>query len=150
MNEVEFLVDQLKTTTSGDSWHGPCLVKTLDGIDLHDAGTRYLESRHTIWELTNHITYWLEEVYKSVKDVTDLNHEGNDWPEMGTTAEEWARSSNRLEESVNMLADELASWTNEGIARTVPGSNFTFKQMVHGLIHHNLYHAGQINIMKKA
>ena len=48
-----------------------------------------------------------------------------------------------------MLTDELVSWTNEGLAKTVPGSNFTFKQMLHGLIHHNLYHTGQINILKK-
>ena len=150
MSEAKFLVDQLRTTFNGDSWHGPNLVKTLEGIDLYDAGTRYLEDRHTIWELTNHITYWLEEVYKSVKDVTSLNHEGNDWPEMGSTEEEWARSTSRLEASVNMLAEGLEAWTDEGLARTVPGSNFTFKQMIHGTIHHNLYHAGQINILKKA
>lgn len=150
MNEIEFLVDQLRTTFNGDSWHGPNLVKTLDGIDLYDAGTRYLADRHTIWELTNHITYWLDEVYKSVKDVTALNHEGNDWPEMGTTEAEWTQSLSRVEEVVNMLIDELVSWTNEGLARPVPGSNFTFKQMLHGLIHHNLYHSGQINILKKA
>ncbi len=150
MNEAEFLVDQLRTTFNGDSWHGPNLVKTMEGIDLFDAGTRYLEDRHSIWELANHITYWIEEVYKSVKGVTSLNHEGNDWPEMGATEDEWARVSSRLEEAVNMLAHELVSWTDEGLAETVPGSNFTFKQMVHGLIQHNLYHAGQINVMKKA
>ncbi len=150
MNEAEFLVDQLRTTFNGDSWHGPNLVKTLEGIDLFDAGTRYLEARHTIWELANHITYWIEEVYSSVKDVTSLSHEGNDWPEMGATEDEWARVSSRLEEAVSVLAHELGSWTDEGLSKTVPGSNFTFKQMVHGLIQHNLYHAGQINVMKKA
>ena len=150
MNEAEFLVDQLRTTFNGDSWHGPNLVKTLKGIDLFDAGSRYLEDRHTIWELANHITYWIEEVYKSVKGVTSLNHEGNDWPEMGATEDEWARASSRLEEAVKVLAHELGAWTDEGLSKTVPGSNFTFKQMVHGLIQHNLYHAGQINVMKKA
>jgi hypothetical protein len=47
MNQVEFIVDQLRTTFNGDSWHGPNLVKTLDGIDLFDAGTKYLVDRHT-------------------------------------------------------------------------------------------------------
>ena len=49
-----------------------------------------------------------------------------------------------------MLADALEAWTDDDLGRTVPGSNFTFKQMLHGLMHHNLYHAGQINILKKA
>ena len=83
MSEAKFLVDQLRTTFNGDSWHGPNLVKTLEGISLENAKTRYLDDRHTIWELTKHITYWLEEVYKSVKDVTNLNHDGHDWPKMG-------------------------------------------------------------------
>ena len=48
-----------------------------------------------------------------------------------------------------MLAEGLEALTDEDLARTVPGSNFTFKQMIHGTIHHNLYHAGQINILKK-
>jgi len=95
MSEAKFLVDQLKTTFNGDSWHGPNLVKTREGIGLENTKTRYLEDRHTIWELTNHIIYWLEEVKQSVKDVTDLNHEGNDWPEMDST-EEWAQSSSRI------------------------------------------------------
>lgn len=107
MDEAEFLVDQLRTTFNGDSWHGPNLVKTLDGIGLFDAGTRYLEDRHTIWELANHITYWIEEVYSSVKDVTALNHEGNDWPEMGVTEEEWARVSSRLEEAVKLGVPDI-------------------------------------------
>jgi hypothetical protein len=69
---------------------------------------------------------------------------------MGMTEEEWTQSSSRIEVAINMLTDELVSWTNEGFARTVPRSNFTFKQMLHGLIPHNLHHAGQINILKKA
>jgi hypothetical protein len=150
MSEAEFLVEQLRTTLNGDSWHGRNLVMTLDGISLENAKTRYLMNRHTIWELSNHITYWLEEVKKSVKDVTNLNHDGNDWPEIGETEEEWAQSRNRLKEAVNKLADELGSWTAGDLARTVPEANFTFKQMIHGTIHHNLYHAGQINILKKA
>ena len=56
MSEAKFLVDQLRTTFNGDSWHGPNLVKTLEGISLENAKNRYLEGRHTIWELTGHIT----------------------------------------------------------------------------------------------
>jgi len=149
MNEVKLLVDQLKTTFKGDSWHGPNLIRTLKGISLEHAKTKYVEGRHTIWELTDHITYWLEEVYKSVKDVSNLNHDGNAWPGMGATEEEWMQSSRRLEAAVNMLIDELVMWTNEDLARIVPKADFSFKQMLHGVIHHNLYHAGQINLLRK-
>ena len=148
MNEVKFLIDQIKTTFNGDSWHGPNMLLSLKGIDK-DVASRYtLSERHTIWELTDHNTYWIEEVTKSVKAKKDLYMEGDPWPKMGATEEDWKQSVKRLEAAVNMLVDELASWTNKELALTVGETSFTYKQMLHGLIHHNLYHVGQIMIMK--
>lgn len=149
MNEVKFLMDQIKTTFNGDSWHGPNLVKSLLGIEKEQASTRVIWERHTIWELTDHVTYWLEEVHKSVKSKKDLDHSGNDWPKMGATEEDWKQSLLRLEAAVNMLVDELSTWRNSDLAENIPGNDYTFKQMLHGIIHHNLYHVGQINILRQ-
>ena len=149
MNEVKFLRDQLETTFKGDSWHGPNLVRTLSGIDYEQAMKRPLGERHNIWEITYHMIFWMEEVRKSVRDHKNLNPDKkNDWPESGATEEEWEQSVNRLEAAVNMTLDELSNWTDEDLEETVPGAKFTFRQMLHGVIHHNLYHAGQINILK--
>jgi uncharacterized damage-inducible protein DinB len=148
MNEVKFLVDQLKTTFKGDSWHGPNLVKSLKDISKEQAANKVIGTRHTIWELTDHMTYWLEEVRKSVQTKKNLNQSGDPWPRMGATEEDWKQSVNRLEAAVNMLSDELINWTNDDLAAIVPESDYTFKQMLHGVVHHNLYHVGQINILK--
>jgi hypothetical protein len=149
MNEVKFLRDQIITTFKGDSWHGPNLVNTLAGIDYKQARARPLGERHTVWELTDHITFWMEEVWKSVKDHAKLTPDKEkDWPEMGITKDDWIQSVERLEAAVNLTINELAIWNNEDLERKVPEANYTFKQMLHGLIHHNLYHAGQINLLK--
>jgi hypothetical protein len=148
MNEVKFLIDQIKTTFNGDSWHGPNMIQTLKGVNKDVASKRRLSERHTIWELTNHNTYWIEEVTKSVKAKKDLYLGGDAWPKMGETEEDWENSVKRLEAVVNMLVNELASWSNEDLAMKVGKTSFTYKVMLHGLIHHNLYHAGQINILK--
>ena len=150
MNEVKFLLDQIKTTFNGDSWHGPSLIKTLEEVDLEQAKDRPMGERHTIWELVDHTTYWLEEVKKSIQGNkhAEVDFELN-WPKMGATKEEWELSVKRLEAAVNMLLDELVRWTNEDLARMVPERDFTYKQMLHGVVHHNLYHAGQISILKK-
>ena len=150
MSEVKFLRDQIATTFKGDSWHGPNLVRTLDGIDYDQAMQRPLGEKHTIWELTDHISFWMEEVWKSVRDHAVLNPDKKkDWAEMGATSEEWAQSVNRLEAAVNMTLDALAEWSDGDLYKTVPGTRYTFKQMLHGIVHHNLYHAGQINLLKK-
>jgi len=150
MNEVKFLRDQMKTTFKGDSWHGPSLMKTLEGVDLDQAKARPLGERHTIWELADHTTFWLEAILDALKDkAMPEPAPGIDWPSMGSTEEHWSQSIRRLEAAVNMVLDELAGWTNEDLERTVPGKDYTFKQMLHGAVHHNLYHAGQIAILKR-
>ncbi|HEX9915073.1 MAG TPA: DinB family protein [Candidatus Bathyarchaeia archaeon] len=150
MNEVKFLIDQLKTTFSGDSWHGPSVMKTLEGIDAGQAAARPLGERHTVWELVDHMTYWLEEVLKSLKDRrVPKPDKVVDWPGMGGGEGQWRQSVGRLEAAVNMLVDELATWTNGDLEKTVAGANYNYRQMLHGVIHHNLYHAGQIAILKR-
>ena len=150
MDEVKFLRDQFKTTFSGDSWHGPNLLRTLDGVDVEQAKARPLGERHTIWELVDHMTFWLEEVLKAMKDKEIPRPDKVvDWPSMGGSAEQWSQSVKRLEAAVNMLVDELATWSSEDLEQRVGGADYSFRQMLHGAVHHNLYHAGQIAIMRK-
>ena len=150
MNEVKFLIDQLKTTFSGDSWHGPSVMKTLEGIDAGQAAARPLGERHTVWELVDHMTYWLEEVLKSLKDRRAPKPDKVvDWPRMGSGDEQWRESVRRLEAAVNMLLGELATWNTKDLEKTVGGADYSYRQMLHGAVHHNLYHAGQIAILKR-
>jgi uncharacterized damage-inducible protein DinB len=150
LNEVKFLMDQIRTTFSGDSWHGPSVMKTLEGIDAAQASARPLGERHTVWELVDHMTYWLEEVLKSLRDRrVPKPDKVVDWPGMGSGEKQWRESVRRLEAAVNTLVDELASWSNRELDETVAGANYSYRQMLLGAVHHNLYHAGQIAILKR-
>ncbi|MBN2334272.1 DinB family protein [Candidatus Bathyarchaeota archaeon] len=150
MNEVKFLRDQIETTFKGDSWHGPSLMKTLEGVDLEQAKARPLGERHTIWELVDHTTFWLEASLNALKGIEMPEPEMKvNWPKMGRTEEQWSQSVQRLEAAVNMVLDELAGWSSEGLERTVPGKDYNFRQLLHGAMHHNLYHAGQIALLKR-
>lgn len=150
MNEAKFLMDQLRTTFSGDSWHGPSVMKTLEGIDAEQASARPLGERHTIWELVDHMTYWLEEVLKALKDRHVPKPEKvMDWPRMGSGEDQWRQSVDRLGAAVNMLLDKLSTWGSGDLDATVGGAEYSYRQMLHGAVHHNLYHAGQIAILKR-
>jgi len=149
LNEVKFVMDQLKTTFSGDSWHGPSVMKNLEGVTAEEASERPLWERHTIWELTDHMAFWLEETLKALraKEVPRPD-KVMDWPRMGVGEEQWSQSVKRLEGAVNMLIDELAGWSTKDLEKTVGGADYSYRQMLHGAVHHNLYHAGQIAILK--
>jgi uncharacterized damage-inducible protein DinB len=150
LNEVKFLIDQIKTTFNGDSWHGPSLMRTLKGVDMEEARQRPLGERHTIWELVDHMTFWLSEVNKTLRGEAIVSSTSvKDWPLMGKTEEEWEKSVKGLEYEVNTLIEQLDQWSNEMLERTVPGTKYNFRQMLHGVLHHNLYHSGQIAILRR-
>lgn len=150
MNEVKFLIDQIKTTFNGDSWHGPSLMRNLKGVTKEEALKRPLGERHTIWELVDHMTFWLKEVNKTLKgEAMTTPSSVKDWPPMGKTEEQWEKSVKDLEFAVNTLVEQLDQWNNEMLERTVPGAKYNFRQMLHGALHHNLYHSGQIAILRR-
>jgi uncharacterized damage-inducible protein DinB len=122
----------------------------LEGIDVVQASARPLGERHTVWELVDHMTFWMEEVYKALR-AREIPRPDKvmDWPEMGSSENQWRESVRRLEAAVNMLLSELETWRNEDLEETVGGAKYSYRQMLHGAVHHNLYHAGQIAILKR-
>jgi len=148
LNEVKLLRDQIKTTYQGDSWHGPNVLKTLEGVDLEQAKARPITGRHAIWELTDHTAFWLEVSTEAAKGNYKKPDLKGNWPEMGKTEEEWNKSLNRLEVSVNSLLDAISLLTIEDMEKMVPGTDYNLRHMLYGALHHNLYHAGQIAILK--
>ncbi len=149
MSEVKFLVDQIRRTFDGNSWHGPSVMKTLEGVDLKQAKARPLNGRHSIWELVDHLSFWMGEVTwalnnRRVYDSTSLM----DWPPMGEAEEEWGASVKRLGVSVDQLVGSLNGWGNEDLDGRLEGATYSYRQMLHGIVHHNVYHAGQIAILK--
>jgi hypothetical protein len=150
LNEVKFIIEQIETTFDGDSWHGPSLMKTLEGVDLEQANMRPLVGRHTIWENLEHIIFWIDPVIEALKGelMPDLQTV-KDWPETGETKEEWMKTIQKLRNRINMLTGEVLKLDPKQLDSTVPGAQYKYRKMLHGVVHHNLYHAGQIAILKK-
>ena len=147
---MKFLVDQIRRTFDGDSWHGPSLLMTLESVDLEQAKAKPLHGRHSIWEIVDHINFWLNEVSWAVNNnrIYDPNSV-KDWPLMGQTDEDWAASVKRLDSSVDQLVGSLSGWGNEDLDRRLQGATYSYRQMLHGAVHHNVYHTWQIAILKQ-
>ena len=150
MSDVKFLVDQIRRTFDRDSWHGPSVMKALEGVDLEQAKAKPLHGRHSIWELVDHITFWVGEVSWAVKNNRIYDPKSvKDWPLMGQTEEEWVSSVKRLGSSIEELVGSLSMWSNEELDKRLQGATYSYRQMLHGVVHHNVYHAGQIAILKQ-
>jgi uncharacterized damage-inducible protein DinB len=158
MGELERISDQLRLAYQGDAWHGPSVRAALDGVDVRMATTRYVPSAHTICELVLHMTAWTREVARRVRLGIAQEPEAGDWP-AGSPANdtEWNAILGALDAANGDVLEAIAH-LNEmvlderiGDARDrALGSGVTRYVMLHGLVQHHAYHAGQISLLKKA
>ena len=58
MTERERLLDMMARVHSGDPWHGPPVMASLDGIDAPRASAHPLAGTHSIWEIAQHVIAW--------------------------------------------------------------------------------------------
>jgi len=153
MSEVARILDQLHRAYEGPAWHGPALREVLAGVTHATAAQRPIPDAHTIWELVLHVTVWMSVPARRIAgaEIPTLPPE-QDWPAAsepsesawGQALEQLAQAQRDLESAVRQLTDDRL---REKVLGEVPYSIYT---MLHGVAQHNLYHAGQIALLKKA
>jgi DinB superfamily len=147
MREIERILDQLNRAWGGPSWTGVEIQPLLDGITDEQSRAHPLPHAHAIIELVAHMTAWMDVV--SVRlggDPRELTAE-EDWCDV--TPLPWPAAIEQLENAESRLLDAVARLSTDDLDKIVVGQDYTVYVMVHGVIQHNLYHAGQIAILKK-
>jgi hypothetical protein len=135
------------------SWHGPNLRGSLRGVTPSQAAWRPAPRRHNIWELTVHAAYWK---YVAVRRLTGAKRgsftlKGSNWfDRSGTpTAAQWREDLALLEQCHHAFRDVVTSLAPGDLSRTPPGAEFDNFGLVTGVAAHDLYHAGQIQLLKR-
>ena len=160
MNEIERLLDQFRRAYSGDTWSGPSLTDTLQGLTAAEAASRPIPPAHSIWELTLHLTAWIDIVRRRVEENNLLElTDAQDWPVVPASANEaeWQQAQANLGQAHEKLLALVAQLQHRDLDRQLgtardrsQGSGITHYVLLHGLVQHNLYHAGQIALLRKA
>jgi len=149
MDQVRFIIDQIKRTFKGYSWLDPSLMKTLEDVDAKDADKKLHSASHSIWELVLHITEWNKRALETLREGKMPNINDTEvWPNTHTM-DSWETTKEELEKTVNLLLNELMEWDNDQILSKIDDSDVTYKELLHGILQHNLYHTGQIALLKK-
>jgi uncharacterized damage-inducible protein DinB len=157
MNERDRLVDQFEREIAGEPWHGPSLANILEGISADEAARKPSPHAHSIWEIVLHMTGWKREVARRAQGHTAGEPPQGDWPAVDQVTEErWAeaRSDNRrahaeLVDLVRGLSDDQLTARVAGDAAAFIGAGISVKATLYGLLQHDVYHAGQIALLKK-
>jgi len=152
MTEIERILDQLKRAYEGSAWHGPSVREALGGINAEQAHARPLNA-HSIWELTQHIAVW-EDVGRRRLDGDRAAIEissPEDWPPADDISETaWEQSKAALDRGHEALREAVSRIPEERLDEPILEGMSSVYVTVHGVIQHDLYHAGQIAMLKKA
>jgi len=157
MSETIRILDQLQRDHSGDPWHGSAVSDILRGVTADEAATRVAAHVHTVGELVLNMTAWKREVHKRLIGGPATEPEDGDWPEVGPiTSERWTRALRDLDAAhaalmaaVRELAEsQLFEPTNDPRDRPL-GTGVTRYVLLHGLVQHDAYHAGQLALLLK-
>ena len=153
--EILRIIDLLNDTyESEEAWYGPSVVEALREVTPKLAERRLSESTHSIAEIVYHMTTWrIFTVRKLQGDKEfDIKTQDKDWKKLPVVDEfEWEAIQMELSLSQEELISELEKIeSDEFLEEYVPGRDYSYYTLIHSLIHHDVYHTGQVSLIKKA
>ncbi|MBC8082506.1 MAG: DinB family protein [Hymenobacter sp.] len=158
MSEPERIADQLRRAFDGDAWSGPSLEQTLTAITAAQAAAYPWPGVHSIGELVRHLTTWTDVVAQRVEARKLVPMTREDWPLFPAATDEaaWQQARQELRaahQQVLAVTEALPAAELDlvlGDTRELTdGSGVSVYVLLHGVIQHYLYHAGQIALLRK-
>jgi hypothetical protein len=153
MSEITCLLDVVDRAYDRTSWHGTNLRGSIRGVTVAESAWRPGAGRHNIGELVVHAAYWKYAVWRRLSDGTrgSFPLEGSDFFERSNPKDEaqWKADIALLGRMHRMLREVMASLSPRLLDRRPPGAKVTRREQVSGIAAHDLYHAGQIQLIKR-
>ncbi len=151
--ETVRIADQLRRAFGGEAWHGPPLRELLAGVTAEQAMALPVKTGHTIWETVLHIDAYVSATVVAAEGgvMPKVYGTSNDWrtvPEGSEAA--WTSTVEGLFAAEERLAVAVERFPDERLGEVVPGREYPFYHLFHGVVQHSLFHGGQIAMLKRA
>jgi uncharacterized damage-inducible protein DinB len=153
-SEIKLLLEMLDAAFQGRGWHGTTLIGALRGVTPKQALWRPRPGRHNVWELALHTAYWKYVVRRRITgDETRgaFPRAPSNWPAVPTTpnAAAWRRDVWLVKQMHVDLRAAVAVLPPKRLNARSPTGKWTYAEMIHGVAAHDLYHTGQIQLIKR-
>lgn len=152
MGELARIEEQLRRSLEGGAWHGPAVLEALAGVTPDQARARPIPGGHTIWELVLHLGGAYQLVLRRLRGDPSPLTPAEDWPPVPEpTADNWRAGVDGLR-ALNEEVRRAVTWFDPDRLDRPLLADPTYTAYVQfiGLTQHDLYHAGQIALLKRA
>ncbi len=149
-SEPVLIAEQLRRAFAGDAWHGPAMLELLQEVDAATAAAKPAPDVHSIWELVLHVAVWDAAACRRLGgEKTQPTGTANFPIVPKPTAAAWRKTISNTKRTHDVLVKTVGALPESRLRERVPGKKYDFYFMLHGVVQHELYHAGQIAILKK-
>ena len=152
--QVALLLNLIDQAFDHRAWHGTNLRGSIRGLRAQDAAWRPAPDRHNIWETAVHAAYWKYIVRRRILSEArgSFPLEGSNWfirPSGKAADDEWKKDVKLLVDSHRSMRAAVAGLTDADLKVKPKGSKVSNVDLITGIASHDLYHAGQIQLLKK-
>ena len=151
--EVRQLLSIIDQAYDHRSWHGTNLRGSIRGLSANRAAWRPMRTRHNIWEIVVHAAYWKYTVWRRFSGAGrgSFPLRGSNWFARPHEATEtaWRSDIALLDQMHRSLRNEITSLADGDLHRSPSGSTVSNFALLSGIAAHDLYHAGQIQLLKR-
>lgn len=151
--EIHQLLQIIDESFDKHAWHGTNLRGSIRGLTVQQAAWRPSQGRHNIWEIVVHCAYWKYIVRRRIlgEKKGSFPLSGSNWFKrpMEQTEKAWRADVHLLEEAHQSLCNAIAGLKSSDLKKKPFGSKWTNLQTISGIASHDLYHAGQIQLLKR-
>ena len=135
------------------AWHGPTLRGSLRGVGARAAAWRPGPGRHNVWEVALHAAFWKHVARRRITGGprSSFALKGHDWfaaPDGDPTDRAWKDAVQLLEEEHRAFREAVAGMGPGDLQRKVRRRD-TAAFTIRGIAAHDLYHAGQIQLLRR-
>ena len=151
MTEIERIVEEYDRVMHGSAWHGDPIWQILDSVSAECAAHRPIAGAHTIWEIVLHMTFWEGVGARRLAGQRAGLDEALNFPAPPAATEaNWQKARDAFRASNQEFREALAKLDAARLDELSAAGKRNFYEEAHGVIQHNVYHAGQIALLKKS
>ena len=151
--DLQQLLSIIDSAYDHQSWHGTNLRGSIRGVTPRQAAWRPAPGRHNIWELVVHAAYWkyigLRRLTGGARGSFPLTGSNFFARKTGLTDAQWKSDVKLLDTTHKALREAVEGLSARDLKTTPPGSKVSNFALLSGVAAHDLYHAGQIQLLKR-